>query len=245
MSDAVQRASDRANAFVAAHGGELERRAAAHLRGSAEPAALATWLARSWTPPGEEAAAAELRRELGILLDVGVGSGPAVEQLCMRLSALQSVEGRWGEGDGARFETGLVLGHLSRTRCARSSVLDRAADWLAADFEPGRVQGFAWAAVAAHAQAFANLAHEDADAILQWCGRELERGFRAGRFSALETARVLVWCDAAALPGAGLDPAELREGIVAEQRRDGGWPGAWGRPVDRTWGGLVCLSRLA
>ena len=72
------------------------------------------------------------------------------------------------------------------------------------------------------------IAHEDSDAILQWCGRELERGYRAGAFDAVRTARVLVDCDAPSLPGARLAAGELVAALLGEQAPDGGWPAAGG-----------------
>ena len=56
-----------------------------------------------------------------------------------------------------------------------------------------------------------------ADEALQWCGRELERGFRIGAFDAVRVARVFVLCDAPALPGARLAAAEVREALLRAQ----------------------------
>ena len=85
---------------------------------------------------------------------------------------------------------------------------------------------------------------EAADEILQWCGRELERGFRARRFSAVRTARVFTWCDAPALPGARLEPAEVVSRFGDEQGADGGFGEASDDRAARTWDAWIALERL-
>ena len=60
-----------------------------------------------------------------------------------------------------------------------------------------------------------------ADEALQWCGRELERGFRTGSIDAVRTARVFALCDAAALPGARLRADEVAAALLREQDSDG------------------------
>ena len=86
--------------------------------------------------------------------------------------------------------------------------------------------------------------HDAGDEILQWCGRELERGFRARRFSAVRTARVLTWCDAPVLPGAQLEPAELLDALLAEQAPDGGFGEASDDRASRSWDAWIALERL-
>ena len=83
------------------------------------------------------------------------------------------------------FASGLIVGCLSGLRSVRARLLDGAADWLAERFTPERVAGFAWRPLAAYSACFANVVHERSDEVLQWCGRELERGFRARRFDAV------------------------------------------------------------
>ena len=43
------------------------------------------------------------------------------------------------------------------------------------------------------------------------------------RWGAVQTARVLVHCDAHAIPGANVAASELVQAIEAEQENDGGW----------------------
>jgi hypothetical protein len=78
-----------------------------------------------------------------------------------------------------------------------------------------------------------------ADEALQWCGRELERGFLNGAFGAVAVARVFGRCDALALPGARLRADEVARALLAAQREDGGFPGEG--PPER----VACEAALA
>jgi hypothetical protein len=172
-----------------------------------------------------------------------------VERACARLGADQGSDGAWSEGAGDVVRaTGMLGGYLAKTRFARVETLQAAADFLVARWSPDLVQGFQWGSIAAYAHLFANFDHEDSDEILQWCGRELERGFRTRVFDAVRTARVLVTCDAHALPGARLGAQELGAALRAEQAADGSWqpaPGAAPRArIEPTLDGLVALLRL-
>jgi hypothetical protein len=129
--------------------------------------------------------------------------------------------------------------------CARARSLDAAAEHLSALWSPQRVQGGAFAPLAAYAACFANVDHRRSDEVLQWCGRALERGFRSGRLGAVRTARVLLWCDAPSLPGARLAAAEVAAGILAEQAPDGGWLAAEAPEPERVRCALDALAGLA
>jgi hypothetical protein len=127
---------------------------------------------------------------------------------------------------------------------ARPGVLEAAGDWLAGRYDCERP---AWGAVAGLCAFFSSVDHEAGDTALQWSGRALERGYRGGDFSALETARVLLLCDAVGLPGAGLDPGELVQGVLGEQDGDGGWPAcaaAGGGRIEATLDAALALLRL-
>jgi hypothetical protein len=186
-------------------------------------------------------------------VQVGVMQGALVERAARHLARAQRPDGCWeparGASEGAAIEaTGRIAGVLARTPCVKSRTLDAAADWLAERFAPERVQGFAIGALGAYAATFANIAHEASDAILQWCGRELERGFRAGAFDAVRTARVLVDCDAPSLPGARFAANEVVAALLREQEQDGGWPSRGGEPacrIARTLDALAGLARLS
>ncbi len=227
MSDAAARAAG----FVEAHGDALERRRAAVLVG-ARPLAHVLELLEP---------ARDVERALtlfGVVGDLGGLHAPVAEETVGWLESAQAADGSWGD----LFATGMLAGYLGRTAYARPATLARAAAWLAAAWAPERVRSGDWKAIAAYAHFFANVPHELADGALQWCGRELERGFRSGRFDAVRTARVLLWCDALALPGARLRGDALRERILGEQQPDGGWPSRDAR-VARTLDALAALVR--
>jgi hypothetical protein len=225
----------------------------------ASAAAVAEELARRQLPDGGFCGAPRLaagsslhatRCALAALADLGALHGDLVARAAGYLVAAQLPDGSWSpEGDAsepaALEATGRVAGLLARTPCVRARPAEAAAEWLAARFAPDRVQGFAWGPLAAYAATFANVAHEDSDAILQWCGRELERGFRAGAFDAARTARVLLDCDAPSLPGARLDPSEIVAALVVGQLADGGWRPAGAEPGRRVASALDALAALA
>jgi hypothetical protein len=143
------------------------------------------------------------------------------------LRAGQNPDGSWGPASGPPAErlylTASLAGLLGRTGYVRPQVLDGAGDFLAPLWSPDAVEGGRWSTLAAFAHFFTNVHHDLSDEALQWCGRELERGFRTRRFDALLTVRVLLDCDAAALPAFGVMPEELVAALVAEQAADGGW----------------------
>ncbi len=261
-TDAIERARARALDFVEACGDELARRGARALAGRESAAGVVEVLERLQLPGGGFPQGAArgtpssldaTRSALAALADLGNLHCDLVERAVGYLVRAQRPDGSWDcEGDGsegpALEATGRIAGLLARTPCVRARSPDAAAEWLAARFAPERVQGFAWGTLAAYAATFANVAHESADAILQWCGRELERGFRAGVFDAVRTARVLLDCDAPSLPGARLDPPEIVAALVLEQATDGGWTpdgGAVASRVASTLHALTAFSRFA
>jgi len=186
------------------------------------------------------------RRVIALLDDAGSRSGPVLESACRWLERSQSSEGYWGRGDEpALFETGLLTGILARGRYAPERMLYAAADWLAAGFEPERLK-FRWRPLAAYAATFANLSHDESDAILQWCGRELERGVLARRFEPVAVGRLLLWCDTPSLPGGKVSAAQVLPELVASQAGDGSFSIGAGdaSPLQATWDALVALLRL-
>jgi hypothetical protein len=257
--DATLRARERALGFVEARGDELARRRARALVGRASADGVVEWLAGAQFPdgafcadPARKAAAslAATRCALGVLADLGALHAELVARAVDCLVAAQRADGSWAPerdaSEPAALEaTGRIAGLLARTPCARATSPEAAAEWLAARFLPERVQGFAWGPLAAYAATFANVAHESSDAILQWCGRELERAFRAGAFDAARTARILLDCDAPSLPGSRLAPAELAAALLREQAPDGGWPAASGVDPSRVAPTLDALAALA
>lgn len=155
-----------------------------------------------------------------------------VERAARALESLQADDGAFrvaalGSGSSAEqadvFWTGMVGGILGRTPVSRPSGLEAAGDFLASRFTPESVEDDRYSALLANAHFFTNVAHDLADEALQWCGRGLEKGFRSRRYDAVSTLRVLLTCDAQALPAASFDVVELLEGVLAEQAGDGGF----------------------
>jgi hypothetical protein len=203
--------------------------------------------------PGAEPAWGSFLRVIGALDDVRALHLPVVERTCAHLAATQADDGSWGPADASEderiFLTGMLGGHFGKTRFARASMLAGAGDYIAERFSPDRVGDFAWRAIAAYAHYFANVPHDAGDAVLQWTGRELERGLRTGHFDAVQTGRVLLWVDAPALPGGRVAAAEVVDRILAEQEGDGGWlRGEDSAPearVEHTLDALAALVRFA
>jgi hypothetical protein len=248
MTDASEDALERAAAFVSLHGDALSRMRAQGLVGGVTAPALAL-LDAEQEPAHLDAAL----RVLGICDDLRALGTPLVSRIAVRLGREQRPDGSWGDGedgDDARlFRSGMLAGYLAKTRFARPETLAAAGDYLAAHFSPERLQGFQWGNIAAYAHYYSNALHEHSDEVLQWCGRELERGFRLREFDAVRTARVLVYCDAHSLPGAQFASGELGVALLTEQAPDGSFSpaDAGDAPATRvayTLDGLVALARL-
>ena len=171
---------------------------------------------------------------LALLADCRGLVSPAAEGAVEHLTRVQRQDGSWGRFDpnapektppeDRLFATGMLAGYALRTPFVRPEVADWAGRFLASLWSPDLVEGGRLSSIAAFAHFFANGgAPEISDEALQWCGRELERGFRSHRFESVEILRVLFYCDAEALPGATLDSLDLLERLLGEQAADGGF----------------------
>lgn len=246
----VSAAMQRAAAFIEATADPLAT-ACAHALVGREPASAVVARLRD---RGPEPSLRGSLQVLGILDDLRSLDSTPAQRACEQLSAAQQRDGSWSaradaSEDDRIVATGMAAGFLAKTPFVRRSVLTAAADYLAARWQPERVKGDDWEMNAAYFHCFALVLHEQADAILQWCGRELERGFRTGVYDAVRTARVFVLCKARALPGARLAAGELVARILEAQRDDGGFAAAQDdvarARIDRTLDALVALERLA
>ncbi len=143
------------------------------------------------------------------------------------LGAAQQADGSFAVPSGGEraghLATGWIAGFFALTPFARGASIERAGHWLAERFRPELVQSGDFAMIASHTHCFANAPHEAGDGILQWCGRELERGVRGGRLPALFALRVFTLCEAPVLPGTRIRARELLSPLAAEQASDGGW----------------------
>ncbi len=144
--------------------------------------------------------------------------------------------------------TGMVAGLLGRTPLSRADTLERAGAFLAERFTPDAVENDGYSALMAYSLYFTNVGHELSDEALQWCGRALEKGFRGRRHDAVATMRILLSCDAQAMPGAEFDAVELLERLLEEQARDGGFAelSAGGPPArtTQTFDAMFAIVRL-
>ena len=237
MNQATAEAALRAAAYVETHGDPRARARAEALVGRRSASDAIALLAPASDAPS-------LRESLAICDDLRALGDPRVAEWADALARDQSSDGGFAASlapEARRFETGMIAGLLARTRYARPEQLLAAAEFLSTQWSPDLVQGGSWRMIAAFASCFANIDHDASDAILQWCGRELGRGFVTRAFDAVRTARVLVSCDAHGLPGAQLAREDLVIALVTEQRSDG----SFADDVDTTLDGLVALRRLA
>ena len=239
MSGAAE-ARARAARFAREHGDGLARARVDAQEGGAAAGAL------GFLP--EPADAASTWTVLEVAEELRALRAPAVRAASAFAATLQTADGALAPGDASLDErlrlTGNIAGVLARSPFARPELLDAAGSFLAAHFAPERVQDFQWENVAAYAHFFANALHDASDEILQWCGRELERGYRARRFDAVATARVFVLCDAHGIPGAQLEREELLLSLLTEQGVDGSF-GAASSPSERVEPTLHGLRALA
>ncbi|MEB2344188.1 MAG: hypothetical protein OZ948_05565 [Deltaproteobacteria bacterium] len=241
----LEAAFERARAFAAAarEGDPLERARLAQLLGEAPPEALLAVLPAADTP-------AAALRALALLAEAGALDRSAADPAVRAIEAAQRSDGAFAAGgageQAALVTTGIAAGLLARSAFARPAPLRRAGAWLSARWAPERVKDGDFGRLAAYAGWLANANPEIADAALQWCGREWERGFRSGRLGAAQAARVLLLADAPTLPGARLAPGEIAPALLAAQEGDGGWPAAGGGDrVAATAEALAALRHLA
>ena len=121
------------------------------------------------------------------------------------------------------FWTGMIAGILGRTPVSRTSHLEAAGRFLSERFDPELVEHDGYSALLGFAHYYTNVAHDDADEFLQWCGRALEKGFRSRTLETVATVRVLLTCDAQAMPGATFEVVEILDQLMEEQAGDGGF----------------------
>lgn len=262
LREALAEALFRAHRFVETHGDEAARlRGAALLRVSPEAVA-----AREAAIAARSADAEDPRAMLAILAgfaEIRALRARAAAALASRVASAQRADGSWrapgheadpdpalppfttGDTD-ALYLTGVLGALLARSAAVGDRTLAAAAAFLASRFKPDLLEGAPWHGLAAYTALFSNVDHERDDEILQWCGRELEKGFRAGRIAPLAAARVLLVADARALPGARLLPSEILAALVAAQSGDGGFgAGSDAARVATTLDALAALLHLA
>ncbi len=176
--------------------------------------------------------------------------GPAVERCIAALSALQRSDGLIEEEGGSDeehrlFLTGTCGAYFVKSGCARLPTIDGAVEALARAWSQERVSALSWPLLASYTHLLTNLSHEIGDEALAWCGRELDKGIGGGELSALEVARIFLFCDAFALPGGATDGDALLGPLLSAQREDGSFAPAPDRLGLQTVGEATLSAVLA
>jgi hypothetical protein len=255
--DAVAAALARAGKFLAGRGAEREALYVAVLEGRAprerfEEAAAAAQEAGGALPglvvgDAPQCGVASTADALGWLVALGGGDGPIARRAASYLSGEQDADGAWRDaaGESPVALSAALCGTLVRCPGARLSTLRRAAAFLAGSWSEERVRAGSYPEIAGYLHAFASLPADldVADEALQWCGRELERGFRSGAIDPVRVAHVFVLCDASALPGARLGGAEVLAALLRAQAPDGGF-GGFATPERSTCRAALALRHL-
>lgn len=189
----------------------------------------AGWLGRELAQRSIGGALGGTLQALGLHADVRQDNAPNVEAAIRFIEAQQAEDGSFAsEGgtagiDGGLFATALCAGSLGRSHYSRPENLIAAGDWLAERWAPEQIEGGQFGELAAFSIYYSNVPDELADDALQWCGRELEKGFRSHALEALAVMQVLSACQVGSLPGASFAPEELLERLLGEQAADGGF----------------------
>jgi hypothetical protein len=189
----------------------------------------AGWLGRELARHGISGVFAGTLQALGLHADVRQDSAPNVEAAIRFIEALQAEDGSFGEEgtssevDGRIFTTALCAGCLGRSHFSRPEILMAAGDWLLERWSPEQIEGGQFGELAAFSIYYSNVPDDNSDDALQWCGRELEKGFRSRALEALAVMQVLSACQVGSMPGASFAPEELLERLLEEQAADGGF----------------------
>jgi hypothetical protein len=231
--DPISSAVTRAEAFVLGAAGPLEHEFWQTLLRRQDARRLLDALAAeqqedgSFRPWRDAAPCAATLRALSWLDALGLLDHPVPERAVGYLLSRQEPDGGWtepGASEARRISlSGEVTGLLAKTPYARASALRRAEGFLAERWTVERVQGPSYEPILSYVHALVHLDSEIADETLQWCGRELERGYRTQVFPPVAVARVFLRARARALPGITLEPAELIATLLTAQAADGGW----------------------
>jgi hypothetical protein len=191
---------------------------------------------------------------LAVLADWRLLYAPAAERVVDFLRSAQQPDGGWGVASGSAadsneriYTAAMLAGFCGSTRSARPEMIVLARDYIARHWSVERIRKEGWMLVTAYAHYYSIVTDDDRDVALPWCGRELERGYSAGEYSARASMRVLLYCDAVALPGTEFDIPELLGKLLDEAQDDGsfdaGEPSATGR-LGPTIDAMIGILRL-
>lgn len=234
MSASPEQVLADAHRFLSERGAESEARLVATLAGGGDSGWLVEEIEARQEASGTIAPAsgvAGIRSTIEALawLDaLAIRDCEPTRRACVYLSAAQQEDGCWREPGADDVDplglTAAVASSLAKTRFGPASVLDRASTYLAGRWSVDLVQAGDFVPIEGYLHLLSNYPSDLSDEALQWCGRELERGFRTGAFGPVQVARLFVLCEAFALPGARLDGGEMVDALREAQQPDGGWP---------------------
>ncbi|MEN8181488.1 MAG: prenyltransferase/squalene oxidase repeat-containing protein [Myxococcota bacterium] len=258
---ALQLVLERARGFVEDRGSRFESLRVAALMGEGdavrallhqlealqEASGALTSLEEGGRPDVSSSAAA-----LELLADLRLLALPCAERAARFLISEQRRDGSFEPRPGAGEElclrfSGRLAATLAPMACVPLRVLDGLGGYLGERFSPERIGGGRFEDLAAFLPFFTLHPHELGDSALQWCGRELERGYRTRALAPLEAARLFLLCDARSLPAARLDASELVRVIRGRQAPDGGFGSCEDPPGSRlgeTLESTLALVRL-
>lgn len=240
----VEAALRRAHAFVSAHGDDLERVRVEIALG------LCAWGDAVVVIEPRVVEAGDPRRAAALLLalaELRLLRSAVAQPFVSICESLQRMDGSWSVTDSASIDllpaftagesdpvvlTATIAACLAHSGAARRGTVDAAGHWVASRWSADLAQAADAHGLAALFHFFAAVDHDLSDEALQWCGRELERGFRTQTIDAVDVARVFTRCEATALPGARMSRFEIVRALLATQRADGGWSRAPAQPSD-------------
>jgi len=262
--DQVVDALERAYAYVDTAGSDLDRLRFAVLLEKAAPEDLLEAFGNmqseeGFFATGSETATLESSLEvLAALDDCGLLGDARLKPWVQAVSKGQASDGMWlGEtrtqkatADERLALCGMLAAFLVKSGSARIVIVDAALEAMAEAWSTERVGADFCPLLASYFHLLTLASHEIGDEALQWCGRELEKGLRGGAVSGLEVARILLFCDAYALPGVSMDGGRLIPEILREQQADGSFPtreNALGlqTPLQATLTAVLALSRFS
>lgn len=208
------------------------------------PSSLALWIEKRIP----EFSFSETVASLEVLDSLAYQDCSAGELAVAQLVKCQREDGGWGEHTlslDCLSVTGQVAGLLAKSPFSPGRSLRAAESYLTKHWSEARVRAGSMVDIDVYFHWYANYPGDLADEALQWCGRELTRGFRSDKFGPLAVGRVFVRCGARALPATPISSSEVCEKLLETQRSDGSFSDSHvGSEIESTGVALNILANL-